>query len=66
VVAQRNRAGRSTDLRRGIALERVTLGWNVVGIAVLGYAAIRAHSIALAGFGLDSLVEIGASIVVLW
>jgi divalent metal cation (Fe/Co/Zn/Cd) transporter len=66
MVARRNPAGRSTDLRRGIALERITLGWNVIGIAALGYAAIRAQSIALAGFGLDSLVEIGASIVVLW
>lgn len=53
-------------LRRGVWLERVTLGWNVVGIAVLTYAAIRARSVALAGFGLDSLVEIGASTIVLW
>ncbi len=53
-------------LRRGFALERITLGWNVVGVVVLAFAAIRAHSVALAGFGLDSLVEIGASTVVLW
>jgi len=53
-------------LRTGIVLERITLGWNVVGIVVLAYAAIRARSVALAGFGLDSLIEIGASAVVLW
>jgi divalent metal cation (Fe/Co/Zn/Cd) transporter len=53
-------------LRRGVALERITLGWNVVGVVVLGIAAIEARSIALAGFGLDSVVEIGASTVVLW
>jgi divalent metal cation (Fe/Co/Zn/Cd) transporter len=53
-------------LRRGVALERVTLGWNIVGVFVLGFAAVRARSVALAGFGLDSLVEIGASAVVLW
>jgi divalent metal cation (Fe/Co/Zn/Cd) transporter len=47
-------------------LERITLGWNVVGVVVLAVAAIAARSVALAGFGLDSLVEIGASIVVLW
>ena len=29
-------------------------------------AAIEARSVALAGFGLDSLIEIGASTVVLW
>ncbi len=53
-------------LRRGVNLERVTLGWNVVGIVVLAVAAVAARSVALAGFGLDSLVEIGASTVVLW
>jgi divalent metal cation (Fe/Co/Zn/Cd) transporter len=29
-------------------------------------AAIQAHSVALAGFGLDSLIEIFASLVVVW
>lgn len=53
-------------LRRGVTLERLTLAWNVVGIAVLAVAALAARSVALAGFGLDSLVEIGASWVVLW
>ncbi|MGA7913427.1 MAG: cation transporter [Candidatus Dormiibacterota bacterium] len=53
-------------LRRGITLEGFTLGWNVVGVVILAFAALGAHSVALAGFGLDSLVEIGASTVVLW
>lgn len=53
-------------LRRGRLLEYVTLGWNVVGIVVLAIGAITARSVALAGFGLDSLIEIGASVVVLW
>jgi divalent metal cation (Fe/Co/Zn/Cd) transporter len=53
-------------LRRGFALEYATLGWNVVGIMVLAVTAIMAQSVALAGFGLDSLIEIGASTVVIW
>ncbi len=53
-------------LRRGRALEGITLGWNVAGIVVLAVAAVLARSVALAGFGLDSLIEIGASAVVLW
>lgn len=53
-------------LRRGFALEYATLAWNVIGIAVLAVAAIGARSVALAGFGLDSLIEIGASAVVVW
>ena len=53
-------------LRRGRILEGVTLSWNVAGIVVLAVAAVAARSVALAGFGLDSLIEIGASTVVLW
>ncbi len=53
-------------LRRGRILEGITLGWNVAGIVVLAVAAVAARSVALAGFGLDSLIEIGASTVVLW
>ena len=60
-------AGRQRALlRRGRVLEGITLGWNVAGIAVLAVAAVAARSVALAGFGLDSLIEIGASVVVLW
>lgn len=53
-------------VRRGFALEWSTLGWNVAGIIVLAFAAIMARSVALAGFGLDSLIEIVASAVVIW
>ena len=59
-------SARKVLLRRGFALEYATLGWNVVGIVVLAVAAISARSVALAGFGLDSLIEIGASTVVIW
>jgi divalent metal cation (Fe/Co/Zn/Cd) transporter len=59
-------ADRSALLRRGLRLEYATLGWNAVGIVVLGVAAVTARSVALAGFGLDSLIEIGASTVVVW
>ena len=57
---------RTRLLRRGFVLEYVTLGWNVAGIVVLAIAAVAARSVALAGFGLDSLIEIGASAVVIW
>jgi divalent metal cation (Fe/Co/Zn/Cd) transporter len=55
-----------TLLRCGRRLEYATLGWNVVGVAILAVAAISAGSVALAGFGMDSLIEIGASTVVIW
>jgi divalent metal cation (Fe/Co/Zn/Cd) transporter len=44
----------------------MTLSWNVIGVIVLVYAALAARSVALAGFGVDSVIEIGASTVVLW
>ena len=50
----------------GYLLESATLGWNVIGVVVLAAAALSARSVALAGFGLDSLIEIGASTVVIW
>jgi divalent metal cation (Fe/Co/Zn/Cd) transporter len=53
-------------LRRGLALEYTTLGWNVVGASVLLATAAEAGSVALAGFGVDSLIEIVASGVVVW
>jgi hypothetical protein len=53
-------------LQRGLLLEYLTLGWNVVGTGVVVAAAVAAHSVALAGFGLDSLIEIFASLVVVW
>ena len=60
-------AGRSAQvLRRGRALEGATLGWNVVAIVVLSFAALNARSGALLGSGLDSLVEIVARTEVLW
>ena len=61
-----NTVERTLLIRRGRLLESATLGWNVVGVAVLAIAAIEARSVALAGFGFDSLIEIGASTVVLW
>jgi divalent metal cation (Fe/Co/Zn/Cd) transporter len=57
---------RAALVRRGLWLEFTTLGWNVVGVGLVVWAAILAHSVALVGFGLDSLIEIFASVVVVW
>ena len=37
-----------------------------VGTAIVFVAAINARSVALAGFGLDPLIEIFACVVVVW
>jgi hypothetical protein len=53
-------------IRRGLLLEYLTLGWNVVGVVIVVAAAYKARSVALAGFGLDSLIEIFASLVIVY
>jgi divalent metal cation (Fe/Co/Zn/Cd) transporter len=52
--------------RRALRLEYATLAWNVVGSVIVLAVAVAAYSVALAGFGLDSLIEILASLVVVW
>jgi divalent metal cation (Fe/Co/Zn/Cd) transporter len=53
-------------LSTGLWLEYMTLAWNVVGFGLLLWAAYSARSVALAGFGIDSVIEIFASVVVVW
>ena len=53
-------------LRRGVRLEWFTIGWNSVEAVVAIGAGLLAGSIALVGFGLDSVIETGAGVMVLW
>jgi divalent metal cation (Fe/Co/Zn/Cd) transporter len=53
-------------VKRGVRLEIATLAWNVAGVVVLAWSALAARSVALGGFGLDSVIEIVASTVVIW
>ncbi len=57
---------RKADTRSGRRLEYFTLGWNVTEAAVAIAAGIVAGSIALLGFGADSVIESLSSIVLLW
>jgi divalent metal cation (Fe/Co/Zn/Cd) transporter len=52
--------------RRAFRLEYVTIAWNAVeGIGAIA-AGVLAGSVALVAFGLDSSVEVAASLVVVW
>ena len=51
-------------LRRGLRLEYATLAWNAAEVIFVFYAAAVARSVALAGFALDSCIEIFASVIV--
>jgi divalent metal cation (Fe/Co/Zn/Cd) transporter len=52
--------------RRGLLLEYLTIGWNLLEAIVALWAGVAASSIALVGFGLDSLIEVFAATVVVW
>ena len=53
-------------LRRGIRLEWATTAWNAMEVVVTISLGVAAHSLALVAFGLDSMIEVFASTVVIW
>jgi divalent metal cation (Fe/Co/Zn/Cd) transporter len=53
-------------LARGRRLELITIAWNVMEVFVTVGLGLAAGSLALIAFGLDSLVEVFASVVVVW
>lgn len=62
----RTAVDRATWLRRALWLVGGTMAYNAVEAGVALWAGIDAHSIALVGFGLDSVIEFAAGAVVLW
>ena len=63
---QIEREHRAGEVRRGRRLEYLTIGWNSLeGIAAIG-AGLLAGSIALVGFGFDSLIEVSSGAALLW
>lgn len=57
---------RANQLRAGRRLEYFTLGWNLTEAAVAVGAGVFAGSIALIGFGIDSLIESLSGGILLW
>jgi divalent metal cation (Fe/Co/Zn/Cd) transporter len=60
------RANRACEARKGRRLEYFTLGWNLIEAGVAVAAGITASSIALIGFGVDSLIECLSGGILLW
>ncbi len=52
--------------KRAVRLEYLTIGWNVVEMTITIALGIAAASLALVAFGLDTMVELFASGVVVW
>ncbi|MDA8164790.1 MAG: cation transporter [Desulfobacteraceae bacterium] len=52
--------------RRGLRLERFTIGWNVIEAGVAITAGIIAGSTSLVAFGADSSIEVLSAVALLW
>jgi divalent metal cation (Fe/Co/Zn/Cd) transporter len=57
---------RTAAVRSGLSLEYFTVGWNALEATVALICGAVAGSIALTGFGLDSLIEMSSGGVLLW
>lgn len=57
---------RQAAVSRGLRLEYMTLGYNVVEAAVSLVAGILAGSVALVGFGVDAVIESVSGSIMLW
>lgn len=55
-----------TLVRRALWLVGATLAYNVIEAVIAVWAGLEADSIALLGFGLDSVIECAAAAVLLW
>lgn len=58
--------GRKISITRALWLEYLTVGWSLIEAGVGVTAALASGSVALLGFGLDSLIEVGSGLVLIW
>lgn len=65
-MTEANPSERATLIRAGRRLENFTLGWNLIEALVAVGAGLLAGSVALVGFGADSLIESLSGGILLW
>jgi divalent metal cation (Fe/Co/Zn/Cd) transporter len=59
-------SARAENVRRGRRLEYLTVGWNSLEGVVAVAAGLAAGSVALVGFGFDSVIEVSSGAALLW
>lgn len=57
---------RASLIQKVLKLEYILVGWNIVEAVVAIGSGIAARSIALVGFGLDSVLEVIAAVTLIW
>lgn len=65
-VGRTSGPSRQRLIGRALRLEGLTVGWNVLEALVAIWAALVAGSVALLGFGLDSVIESISGLVLIW
>ena len=66
VTATRPVESREGAIRKARTFNRFTIGWNVAEAVVALAAGVAAGSVSLIGFGLDSCIEVSASVILAW
>jgi divalent metal cation (Fe/Co/Zn/Cd) transporter len=66
MMAPMSQAVGSSLRRRALVLEWTTIAWNAGEVFVTIGLGVAARSLALVAFGLDAVVEVFASVVVVW
>lgn len=61
-----NETARIQSVRTGRNLELLSIGWNSLEAIIAVVAGLIAGSIALVGFGLDSVIEVSSALALLW
>lgn len=61
-----NETARIQSVRTGRNLELLSIGWNSLEAIIAVAAGLIAGSIALVGFGLDSVIEVSSGVALLW
>lgn len=59
-------ASRARQVRLGIWIELVTVGWMTIEAAMALLVGFTTRSVSLQGFGIDSLIELLAGGILLW
>ncbi|MDR3539007.1 MAG: cation transporter [Acetobacteraceae bacterium] len=59
-------AARTDLIRRAFRLEYATLAWMTVEAAVATWSGLRAGSVSLLAFGIDSVIELASACVLIW
>ncbi|QHN02658.1 hypothetical protein FTO74_04195 [Granulicella sp. WH15] len=57
---------RAAIARRGHYLELFTIGWAILEATIALITAMKSHSVSLAGFGFDSLIEVVSGAALMW